>query len=437
MGSVLGAAMLGLRDAIYGRTDNEVAIVQEAGGDPPDEDLHDIRLDPDHPERSEVVVPAVAGRRLSRCSTAAAVGGRAGADGGRCRWRLRRPPLPRRGRRRRASPRRFSGPPVGGWPAGARRWVREVTRAGIPARLTGRVQRATRRSLASSKTGGKIVRVGMARRSTRLKTASMRENQRAWAVRAADSDTWSDASRPRWRRSRTSSPMPSGWVSARRRLVFQASAVEQEAAGGARPSPIRACRSSTTSHPVAARARSMAASILGSASIRMRPTRQEDGRGSRRIPVRAEPYPISSPPTSRAMGPMVSKLGDRGQTPSSGDPAPGRLQPGRAATGRRDPDRPAGVAAVGDVGLAGGHGHRRPARRATGDAGGVEGIHRGPEPRVDPGHAEGELVEVGPTRRSGPRPPGPRPGRRRRPAPARPDRPPPGSRPWSGRPPCR
>ncbi len=56
VGSVLGAAMLGLRDAIYGRTDNEVVIVQEAGGDPPNDDLHDIHLDPDHPERSEVVV---------------------------------------------------------------------------------------------------------------------------------------------------------------------------------------------------------------------------------------------------------------------------------------------------------------------------------------------------------------------------------------------
>jgi hypothetical protein len=56
VGSVLGAAMLGLRDAIYGRQDNEVAIVQEAAGDPPDEDLHDIRLDPEHPERSEVVI---------------------------------------------------------------------------------------------------------------------------------------------------------------------------------------------------------------------------------------------------------------------------------------------------------------------------------------------------------------------------------------------
>jgi hypothetical protein len=56
VGSALGAAMLGLHDAIYGRTDNEVAIVQEAGGDPPNDDLHDLRLDPDHPERSEVVV---------------------------------------------------------------------------------------------------------------------------------------------------------------------------------------------------------------------------------------------------------------------------------------------------------------------------------------------------------------------------------------------
>jgi hypothetical protein len=56
VGSVLGAAMLGLHDAIYGRTDNEVAIVQEAGDDPPDEELHDIQLDPDHPERSRVVV---------------------------------------------------------------------------------------------------------------------------------------------------------------------------------------------------------------------------------------------------------------------------------------------------------------------------------------------------------------------------------------------
>jgi hypothetical protein len=55
-GNALGVAMLGLRDAIYGRPDDEVAIVNEAPGEPPNDELHEIRLDPDHPERSEVVV---------------------------------------------------------------------------------------------------------------------------------------------------------------------------------------------------------------------------------------------------------------------------------------------------------------------------------------------------------------------------------------------
>jgi hypothetical protein len=54
--TVLGAAMLGLRDAIYGRPDDEVVIVQAASGDPPDDDLPVVHLDPEHPERSEVVV---------------------------------------------------------------------------------------------------------------------------------------------------------------------------------------------------------------------------------------------------------------------------------------------------------------------------------------------------------------------------------------------
>ena len=54
----LGAAMLGLRNAMYGRPDDEVAVVADAGGEPPgsDTELHDLRLDPEHPERSEVVV---------------------------------------------------------------------------------------------------------------------------------------------------------------------------------------------------------------------------------------------------------------------------------------------------------------------------------------------------------------------------------------------
>lgn len=53
---VLGAAMLGLRDAIYGPPDDEVVVVVDASGDPSDDDQPEVRLDPDHPERSEVVV---------------------------------------------------------------------------------------------------------------------------------------------------------------------------------------------------------------------------------------------------------------------------------------------------------------------------------------------------------------------------------------------
>jgi hypothetical protein len=50
--------MLGLRNAMYGRPDDEIVVVADAGGDPPgsDTELHDLHLDPDHPERSEVVV---------------------------------------------------------------------------------------------------------------------------------------------------------------------------------------------------------------------------------------------------------------------------------------------------------------------------------------------------------------------------------------------
>ena len=48
--------MIGLRNAMYGVPKDEIVVVAEAGGDPPNDDLHDVRLDPDHPERSEVVV---------------------------------------------------------------------------------------------------------------------------------------------------------------------------------------------------------------------------------------------------------------------------------------------------------------------------------------------------------------------------------------------
>jgi hypothetical protein len=53
---MLGAAMLGLHEAIYGPRDDEIVVVVDAGGEPPGDDLPEVHLDRDHPERSEVIV---------------------------------------------------------------------------------------------------------------------------------------------------------------------------------------------------------------------------------------------------------------------------------------------------------------------------------------------------------------------------------------------
>ena len=52
---MLAASMRGLQEAIYGPQD-EPAVVIEASGDPPDDEGLDVRLDPDHPDQSVVVV---------------------------------------------------------------------------------------------------------------------------------------------------------------------------------------------------------------------------------------------------------------------------------------------------------------------------------------------------------------------------------------------
>jgi hypothetical protein len=53
-GFVLGQAMLGMAQAIYGRKDDHVVIVAEGKGEPDDEEDFTVHLDPDHPERSYV-----------------------------------------------------------------------------------------------------------------------------------------------------------------------------------------------------------------------------------------------------------------------------------------------------------------------------------------------------------------------------------------------
>jgi 4'-phosphopantetheinyl transferase len=56
VGSVFAAGLLGLRDALEPAHDEEVAIVQNYSGDPPFTDPIVLRLDPDHPEDSIVMV---------------------------------------------------------------------------------------------------------------------------------------------------------------------------------------------------------------------------------------------------------------------------------------------------------------------------------------------------------------------------------------------
>ncbi len=55
-GGVLGSAMLGLAQAMYGAPDPEIAVVQEAPGDRNDDDPYELHLDRDHPERSTVII---------------------------------------------------------------------------------------------------------------------------------------------------------------------------------------------------------------------------------------------------------------------------------------------------------------------------------------------------------------------------------------------
>jgi 4'-phosphopantetheinyl transferase len=56
VGSVFAAGLLGLRDVLEPPRDDKVAIVQDYAGDPPFQDPFVLRLDPDHPEDSIVMV---------------------------------------------------------------------------------------------------------------------------------------------------------------------------------------------------------------------------------------------------------------------------------------------------------------------------------------------------------------------------------------------
>jgi len=52
---MLGAAMIGLEQAIYGEKEERPGVVVDAPGEPPDDLPFQILLDTEHPERSVVV----------------------------------------------------------------------------------------------------------------------------------------------------------------------------------------------------------------------------------------------------------------------------------------------------------------------------------------------------------------------------------------------
>lgn len=54
----MGGAMVALHEIFYKPKDEEVVIMAEAGGDPPDPDALELDLVPDHPEESTATIPA-------------------------------------------------------------------------------------------------------------------------------------------------------------------------------------------------------------------------------------------------------------------------------------------------------------------------------------------------------------------------------------------
>ena len=56
VGTVLGAAMVGLANVIYGEKQTDIVMVVEADGDPPDDEVLDVYLDPEDPDASTVTV---------------------------------------------------------------------------------------------------------------------------------------------------------------------------------------------------------------------------------------------------------------------------------------------------------------------------------------------------------------------------------------------
>lgn len=55
-GRVLGEAMLGLTEAMFGRRDDEIVVIVERSAGPGEDDAVTVQLDGEHPERSRAIL---------------------------------------------------------------------------------------------------------------------------------------------------------------------------------------------------------------------------------------------------------------------------------------------------------------------------------------------------------------------------------------------
>ena len=61
----MGGAMIALHEIFYKPKEDQVVIVAQAGGDPPDPDALELDLDPEHPEASTATVPVSRQKRVA------------------------------------------------------------------------------------------------------------------------------------------------------------------------------------------------------------------------------------------------------------------------------------------------------------------------------------------------------------------------------------
>jgi len=150
-------------------------------------------------------------------------------------------------------------------------------------------------------------------------------------------ETWSDASRPSCRRPSTSAPMASGAGLGQHPIRGPGFGQEKEAAGERDRLPLG--HVDLHDIPAGGGEGPVDGGVDPRVGLQPHASHPPRGRSSGGESGLEQPHAHLKATDVAGHGPTVSKLGDNGQTPSDGDPAPRRLQSGRSATGGRDRNR--------------------------------------------------------------------------------------------------